>query len=100
MLFLDKLRQLKREQRINKVLNQDIKEYKDYYSDSNKAINTTNSIARDILVYCHVVEKGLSHKNIKPLFGYEKVLMIAEKLNKYLEMRGGTNLSFPWLLIP
>ncbi len=45
---------------------------------------------RNILVFCHVVEKGLSHKKLKPLFGLERVNMLSQALNDYV-FRGGKN---------
>ena len=71
-----------------RVLKNDINKYIDYYSTSSISNQNGSKAARDILVYCHVVEKGLSHKQIKPLFGYDKVNIISDSLAKYVEKGG------------
>ena len=71
-----------------RVLKYDINKYADYSSTSSFSNQNGRKAARDILVYCHVVEKGLSHKHIKPLFGYDKVKIISDSLVKYVEQGG------------
>lgn len=71
-----------------KTLEHDVHEYLDQYASSELSKQTGKSAARDILVYCHVVEKGLSHRKIKPLFGLDRVSLIAKALQEYLDAGG------------
>lgn len=70
------------------ILKLDIKRYKNVYAGSKQSKSKGDTSARDILVYCHVVEKGLSHKILKPLFGYNKVSQISKLLIDYCEKGG------------
>lgn len=88
MNFINAVKAKKRELGIKRVLLRDINLYKGFYSTSEWANACGNKSARDILVFCHVVEKGLSHKRIKPLFGYERVCLIADSLNNYIKKGG------------
>ena len=50
---------------------------------STNVICNKKSIERDIIVYSHTIEKGLSHFKIKPLFGYVKTKNLYDLLLKY-----------------
>lgn len=82
------LRKYKQKLHDIRILNFDIYKYLGYYSTSTRSIKKGNKAARDILVYCHVVEKGLSHKQVKPLFGYDKVQIISKSLEEYVKKGG------------
>ena len=88
MNILDFLKELKSDYLAKKVLNADAKRYGSYYCTSKYCREKGLTAAREILVYCHVVEKGLSHKVIKPKFGYDRVKLIADFLEKYLRCGG------------
>ena len=88
MKSVDRIKNIVRKFRSKKILNYDNKQYSKYYASSASSIKEGDLDARNILVYCHVVEKGLSHEKIKPLFGYDKVLIIADSLKQYL-LKGG-----------
>jgi nitroreductase len=88
MIIINKLRKIKKNYLSQKILTQDAYSYKDYYATSEESENNGKAAARDILVFSHVVEKGLSHKFLKPLFGYDRVKIISERLKQYIEYGG------------
>lgn len=61
----------------------EIGKYKKYCRDGKRKYSTIASIERDILVAAHTLEKGFSHKNIKPLFGKIVVDDLLNNLNIY-----------------
>lgn len=88
MKCIEILKKVKKRLYISRILKLDIKNYKDCFSNSYQNKKMGNKAARDIIVFCHVVEKGLSHKNLKPLFGYDKVLLIKNALVEYIQCGG------------
>lgn len=91
MSVIGGLKAIKRYYSAKKILSADTKRYSNYCCTSKYCREKGFMAARDILVYCHVVEKGLSHKTIKPKFGYDRVKLIADSLEKYLECGGEDN---------
>ena len=88
MSVLDKLRLYKRNYHTKKTLLYDVDTYASQYSTSIQSEVLGYKAARDILVCCHVVEKGLSHKNLKPLFGLDRVSQISSALQEYISKGG------------
>lgn len=88
MSLLDALKSIKRYFINIRTLEQDNIMYFSQYATSFKSVQMGRSAARDILVFCHVVEKGLSHKNLKPLFGLDRVSHIESSLKEYLSKGG------------
>lgn len=82
------LRQIKYRIKCRRIFTHDYKHWAKYLSGSSYSLKNGSEAARDILVYCHMVEKGLSHKNLKPLFGLDRVKMISEKLTLYQNVGG------------
>jgi len=91
MNVLEKIKSYKRNYSIKKILMHDINIYAPQYASSMKCELSGDRAARDILVYCHVVEKGLSHKNLRPLFGIDRVRKISSALKEYVA-KGGRDL--------
>lgn len=60
-----------------------VREFSLYGADSPFAYRKGKDLERNILIQSHVVEKGLSHKKIKPLFGYKRVSIIYDSLREY-----------------
>lgn len=71
--IIRKLRIYKYRFKLNKILNYDRKKYLKNCCLPPEISNQKESLERDMLVYSHTIEKGLSHLKIKPLFGYEIV---------------------------
>ncbi len=88
MNLFELLKEIKGKWLRNKILKSDINMYRDVYAGSRKSKNSGDTYARDILVFSHVVEKGLSHKSLKPLFGYDRVLKISDSLSNYCKNGG------------
>lgn len=88
LLYLLKL--IKRYINIEKLLYRDCNTFISQCASSLKSERNGTRAARDILVYCHVVEKGLSHKQLKPLFGFDRVVQIESSLKDYL-LKGGND---------
>lgn len=88
MLLIKYLKVVKKWYERIHVLNADIRKYKRAYAGMEYGRGEVSTAARNIMVYSHVVEKGLSHKIIKPLFGYKKVGIIADSLKTYLQNNG------------
>lgn len=88
MSVLETIKLYKRKYSCRKILLHDIDAYSDKYSSSMKCELSGDRAARDILIYCHVVEKGLSHKRLKPLFGLDRVSQISSSLKEYIEKGG------------
>lgn len=76
-------------QRDYRTLAYDNKHYLTSYASSLDSDRNGRKQARDILVLSHVVEKGLSHKELKPLFGYDRVKVLANSLEEYIKLGGG-----------
>ena len=88
MSIIDRLKAIKRYYSAKRILSADVKRYSKYCCTSKYCREKGFTAARDILVYCHVVEKGLSHKTIKPKFGYNRVKLIVDSLEKYMQCGG------------
>ncbi len=72
---------------VKNLLNTCFKQWK-YYCDSSNSNRNGYREAHIILVYSHIIEKGLSHKNPKPLFGLKRVKAISESLYQYIDKGG------------
>jgi len=86
MIIIDWLKKVKRFIVQRSKLKYDINRYYKYYTDSAIGSNEKILYERDIMVLYHTVEKGLSHNQLKPLFGLENVKKISDYLQKYLRM--------------
>lgn len=78
--FMDILRNIKDMYEQRKILNFEEKKFRRYCSDT-IFNNKSTTLEREIIVLGHTIEKGLSHKNIKPKFG----IKIAKKLENTLK---------------
>ena len=90
MILIRWLKTIRHSYLCEKIMRKDIKHYKKCYVKSRAKDVDGSREARDILVFCHVVEKGLSHREIKPLFAYERMCLISSSLESYLK-KGGTD---------
>lgn len=88
MILFDFLRKYKKKYDWKRILSYDNDKYIDVYAESSKSNSNGSTDARNILVYCHVVEKGLSHKNLKPLFGFDRVMQVSDSLVAYVRKGG------------
>lgn len=86
MFIIDWLKKVKRYIVQEIKLRYDINKYFKYYTDSAVGDNKKILYERDIMVLCHTVEKGLSHNQLKPLFGIDSVKKISEYLCAYLKL--------------
>ena len=73
-----------------RVLDRYKKKFRTYNADTEYALKNGSSAERSILIQTHVIEKGLQHKVLKPLFGYNRISTIAKSLKEYLS-KGGEN---------
>ncbi|MCR5226388.1 MAG: hypothetical protein K6E27_04180 [Eubacterium sp.] len=80
----------RRKYKNERILKQYINKFKRFSADSNYSINNGRYAERSILIQTHVIEKGLQHKVLKPLFGYKRISTISNSLNDYLK-HGGKN---------
>ena len=78
---MDILRNIKDMYEQRKILNFEEKKFRRYCSDTIFNNNKSTTLEREIIVLGHTIEKGLSHKNIKPKFG----IKIAKKLENTLK---------------
>ena len=83
MLLLKFLKEIKILRARTYVIKKDFKKYKSVYAGREQGKGKIATAARNIIVYSHVIEKGLSHNEIKPLFGYQKASTIAKSLDIY-----------------
>ena len=74
--------------RVLRNLLSDYRRYGKYYADGSASAGNGGREARSILINSHVVEKGLSHRDPKPLFGWQRVSSIAEDLDRYVKKGG------------
>ena len=79
-----KHRKLKNE----KILKGYLKRFQATNAESEQAILSGRSAERSILIQSHVIEKGLSHKNLKPLFGRRRITTISNSLKDYVDKNG------------
>lgn len=69
-----------------KLLKLDLTKYIDNFSLSGTLSNQKKAFERDILVLSHTIEKGLSHKKIKTLFGYAMVQELYNNILSYSKL--------------
>ena len=81
--FINKIRISRIKKYYKKLFRTDEKKYMDNFSLSGVLSNNKEAYERDILVLSHTIEKGLSHKKIKPLFGYSMVQELYKNVLSY-----------------
>lgn len=87
MIIIDKLKALKLQLINMKILMLDFKQMLKFSSGMEKVHVRKATLERDLIVLSHTIEKGLSHKNIKPLFGRGIVKSLLENLNLYIKYK-------------
>lgn len=88
MILIEFLKKIRHKYSDKVILDRDIKKYSPYYATSYFSSKNGCKDSRNILVFCHVIEKGLSHKNIKPLFAYDRIRIVTNSINDYLKKGG------------
>ena len=68
-----------------------VKMFRTFSADSDFAVNNGRRAERSVLIQTHVLEKGLSHKSLKPFFGYKRISTIPSSLKEYLDKHGDDN---------
>lgn len=62
------------------------RDFKYFYQNNNQYNCTDKSVMESqMLLYCHQLEKGLTHKNDSRIFGGEKAVRLAHFIESYLE---------------
>ena len=84
--FINKIRISRIKKYYKKLFRTDEKKYMDNFSLSGVLSNNKEAYERDILVLSHTIEKGLSHKKIKPLFGYSMVQELYKNVLSYYKL--------------
>ena len=84
-IIKDKLRILIRNHNQKNKLDYDIVKYAKYFADSADSYKASTYYEREILVLSHTIEKGLSHKALKPRFGENSVKQLSHSISEYLK---------------
>ena len=74
----------------------EVAKYRNYCSDGKLMRSAMTSVERDILVASHTLEKGFSHKNVKPLFGEEVAKNLLKNLERYIIYQEADEFVIKW----
>ena len=84
MKLINLIKCIRRKRIYKKMISHDVKQYIDHscvFSENNLIAR----IERDILVYSHIVEKGIAHKKFKVYFGKDIVCELSKHVCTYYE---------------
>ena len=86
--LIKKIRKFKYSRYVKKQLEYDVNKYLNQYTTPLSLEKNKTTLEREIMVLSHTLEKGLSHKKIKPLFGYKVMTQLCEYIKEYSQTTG------------